>query len=210
MAYFPMFIDLAEVPCLVIGGGTIAERKVRVLQDFGAEVYVAAEAYAAPSDNVHFLQRCLTPEGIPALLEAVEPALVVAATDDHELNHAISLCCKERKISVNAVDQKEDCTFIFPSYAKEQDVVAAFSSGGSSPLIAQYLKAQIEEVMTPFVGELAAWLGSVRDEVKERVAAQRDRKQVFQALMDLALREQRLPTDTEKEDLIRRGNEHAL
>ncbi len=70
-----------------------------------------------------------------------EADFVIAATDDQKTNHEISHM-QRKKIPVNAVDQKEDCGFIFPSYVKEGEVVAAFSSGGQSPLITQYLKGK--------------------------------------------------------------------
>ena len=57
------------------------------------------------------------------------------------------------------MDQKEDCSFIFSSYIKEKNLIAAFSSGGNSPVLAQYLKSQEKEILTPFLGELNEYMG---------------------------------------------------
>ena len=68
--------------------------------------------------------------------------MVIDATDDNALNHEIAEYCKAKDSMVNAVDQKADCSFIFPSYIKEKNLVAAFSSGGNSPVLTQYLKGK--------------------------------------------------------------------
>lgn len=89
--------------------------------------------------------------------------MVIAATDDNALNHEIAEYCKANGIMVNAVDQKADCSFIFPSYIKEKNLVAAFSSGGNSPVLTQYLKGKEQEILTPFLGELNEYMGQIRE-----------------------------------------------
>ena len=137
MAYFPMFVQLKNKKCLVIGGGRIALRKIEVLKDFEADVTVIAPEMIPQIRQIDKIRRIFRTFMEEDFKEA---ELVVAATNDPKVNSEISKICMQRKIPVNAVDQKEDCSFIFPSYVKEGEVVAAFSSGGQSPMITQYLK----------------------------------------------------------------------
>ena len=119
--------------------------------------------------------------------------LVVAATDDKALNHDISEYCKNLGIMVNAVDQKDDCSFIFSSYIKEKNLVAAFSSGGNSPALTQYLKSEEKDILTPFLGELNEFMGSIREKVLKEYDTEADRKKAFEAIINSAVKEKKLP-----------------
>lgn len=198
MAYFPMFVELENKKCLIVGGGKVALRKVMVLQDFGAIIEVVAEDICGEikeicSQNTHITYR----ENAFLENDLDEIFLVVAATDDTVLNHEISVSCKKRGIYVNAVDQTEDCGFIFPSYIRQGNVVGAFSSGGQSPVITQYLKNAGKEYLTPFIGELADFLGSIRSEVKMQVLEEEKRKEIYRGLLQQALATAKIP---ERED----------
>lgn len=184
MAYFPMFIQLKDKKCLVIGGGKVALRKIQVLKDFEADITVIA-----PEMNRQIRQIPKICRIFRSFMEKdfKQADLVVAATDDKELNHKISTICKQRKIPVNAVDQKEDCSFIFPSYVKEGEVVGAFSSGGQSPVITQYLKKEIKPVLTKELGQIAQVLGTLRGITKECIETEERRKAFYQELLQIGL-----------------------
>lgn len=200
MAYFPMFIDLEGQPCLIVGGGKVALRKVQVLRDFGAAVTVAAPEILREIEAIPGVV-CLHREYGEELLEGM--SLVVAATGDAAMNRVVSRRCRELKIPVNAVDQMEDCSFIFPSYLRRQDLVAAFSSSGKSPLMTQYLKARTEPVMTDFTGELAEYLGSIRSQVKARVATEAKRREVYRLALDFAMERETLPDQGQLDGFIK-------
>ena len=110
--------------------------------------------------------------------------LVVAATDDAGLNHEIAEAAQKQKIPVNAVDQQEDCSFIFPSYVREQELVGAFSSGGNSPVLTQYLKKYMAQILTAELGEANAYLGSIRPVVKRELDTEAMRKKVYQQVLN--------------------------
>ncbi len=199
MAYFPMFVDLKNKPCLIVGGGTVAYRKVKVMLDFGARVTVVAKEICRELSD---------PERDSMKLDLVElkekqfeekdcqgMALVIAATDDEDLNHEIAQYCKSKGIPVNAVDQKEDCTFIFPSYIKEQNLVAAFSSGGNSPVLTQYLKGKEQEILTPFLGELNEAMGHLRQSVIDAYDTEEQRKEAFKEILYKAIESETLPEE---------------
>lgn len=192
MSYFPMFVELKGKSCLIIGGGRIALQKMRVLQDFGADVTVLAPELAE-----EIVKNCKVRKKEFEEVDLEGAKLVVAATDNQELNHWIAECCRTRGIPYNAVDQIDDCSFIFPSYVKEGEVVAAFSSGGQSPLITQYLKEKIKPDLTEQLGALAACLGGLRAEVKRTVATEAERKSCYREILEAGLRQDKVPEPEE-------------
>lgn len=199
MAYFPMFVNLEGEPCLIVGGGKVALRKVQVLQDFGAQVTVAAPDILEEIEEMDGVV-CLYREYGEELLQGMK--LVVAATGDPQQNRAVSRKCRELNIPVNAVDQMEDCSFIFPSYVRRQELVAAFSSSGQSPLMTQYLKARIEPDMTSFMGELTEYLGGIRSVVKAKVATEALRKEVYRQVLEYAIGQGELPEEKQLETMF--------
>ena len=184
MAYFPMFVQLKNKKCLVIGGGRIALRKIEVLKDFEADVTVIAPEMISQIRQIDKIRRIFRTFMEKDFKDA---ELVVAATDDQKVNSEISKICMQQKIPVNAVDQKEDCSFIFPSYVKEEEVVAAFSSGGQSPLITQYLKEKIKPDLNEELGQIAQILGSLRSLVKSCIATEQERKAFYKELLQIGL-----------------------
>lgn len=192
MAYFPMYVNIEHMSCLIIGGGRVAVRKVKVLLDFGAHITVIApDILPEIMDNkmVVCVQRNYLFD------EIKEYDLVIAATDDERTNHEIALECNKYKIPINAVDQIEDCSFIFPSYVKKGEVVAAFSSSGQSPVVTQYLKQENKKILTDLVGDLADFLGAIREEVQQKVETENERKKVFQEILRRGLEEGKIPAD---------------
>jgi len=209
MAYFPMFVDMTERECLIVGGGNVAYRKVIVMLDFGAKVTVVAEdicdelrkltiddiasedktgSYTANKENrITFIKRRFERKDCDGM------EMVIAATDDNALNHEIAEYCKAKDIMVNAVDQKADCSFIFPSYIKEKNLVAAFSSGGNSPVLTQYLKGKEQEILTPFLGELNEYMGQIREKVIAQYDTEAERKRVFKEILCAAIDDGRIP-----------------
>ena len=198
MAYFPMFVQLEGRPCLVVGGGRVALRKARALRDFGALVTVVADKIL---EDIKRMEGVVWREGHFCPADLKGQALVVAAMDDKEENHRVSVLCRERRIPVNAVDQIEDCGFIFPAYVKQGEVVAAFSSGGQSPAVAQYLKGRIEPEMTETLGELAAQLGKARERVKRMEPAE-VRKGVYEEILRRGLEFGRPLSREELEEIL--------
>lgn len=184
MAYFPMFLDINNKWCLVVGGGEVALRKAKVLLEFGA--YVSVVAWDVDKEirklPVSVCERHFVTEDMDGV------ALVVAATDDPKFNHKIAEQARIREIPVNAVDQPKDCTFIFPSYVKKQNVVGAFSSSGNSPVLAQYLKEETKKVLTDELGMINEYMGSIRSTVKGVLATESERKKVYRAVLEELLK----------------------
>ncbi len=190
-----MFMNIEKKRCLVVGGGMVAYRKVLVLLDFGAEVTVIAPQMEQEIKNIKKISVCLR-EFKEEDLDGC--ALAVAATSDREFNHRFAELAKAKGIAVNAVDQKEDCTFLFPSYIKERNLVGAFSSGGNSPLLTQYLKHALSGVLTGELGAVGEYMGSIRDTVKSHVEDENMRKEVYQKVLEKLLEQNKRELENEE------------
>lgn len=200
MAYFPIFYDVKERVCLVVGGGVVALRKIQALLEFEAKVVCVAEQV---SEELLRLSEEKENYQLELIRKSYEPAdcdgkaLVIAATDDEKLNHRIAEYCKDRGILVNAVDQKEDCSFIFPAYVREKNLIAAFSSGGNSPVIAQYLRDQEQDILTPLLAELNECMGEWRPKIQTAYETVEERKRVYQRILRMTLDSGEIPGEDE-------------
>lgn len=165
MSLFPIFLKLNGRRCLVVGGGTIAESKIRSLLAAEADVTVvtpeakpALETLAAQG-RLAWQQR----EFEATDLEGV--FLVVAATDHPEVNALVYQEAVNREIICNAVDDPPNCDFYFPSIVSRGNLQIAISTAGESPAFAQQLRKEIDEQLPQDLGPWLDALGRLRREV---------------------------------------------
>lgn len=169
MNHLPLFACLAGQPCLVVGGGEVARRKVAQLLDAGAEVTVNApalgEALAAweTAGRIRVARRCFDASLVPAAL------LVIAATDDPATNHAVAAAARANLRLCNVVDDPAASTFISPSIVDRSPVVVAVSSGGQAPVLARMVRQQIERLLPLRLKDLGEWAGRWRATVRGRL-----------------------------------------
>ena len=178
MGYFPFFMDLEGREGLVVGGGAVALRKLQKLLPYGPRLTVAAPELLAEIEALPGLTR-LRRSFAPAMLEG--KGFVIAATDDREVNRGIAALCRERGIPVNAVDDKEQCTFLFPALVKRGYLTVGVSTAGASPSAAAWVGRRVSERLPEDFGELLDYLASLRPMVQKRVAAE-NRAAVFARL----------------------------
>ncbi|QHQ19288.1 uroporphyrinogen-III C-methyltransferase [Pectobacterium brasiliense] len=182
MNYLPIFADLRQRPVLVVGGGEVATRKIDLLQRAGAEVKIVAQALAEPlaaqhqAGQVEWLAQVFTPD----LLSGV--FLVIAATDDAELNAAVFEAANQRHLLVNVVDDQPKCSFIFPSIVDRSPLVVAISSGGQAPVLARLLREKLESLLPASLGTMADIAGSWRDRIKTRLHSMPARRRFWERL----------------------------
>ncbi len=185
MAYFPFFVDIEEQNCLIAGGGIVALRKVEVLLPYGPAITVVSPEFAPELRKLAEQSGVLLKERDFRMEDLNGADFVVAATDDPALNRKISLSCRENRIPVNVVDVKDECSFIFPSIVREEDIVIGISSGGKSPTVTQDLKQKIRGVIPEGYGRLVRQLGEYRDFVKIRVPDISQRTAIFKRMVDV-------------------------
>lgn len=186
MACFPFLIELENKTCVIAGGGKVAARKVKSMLEFGASVTVIApeiqEEIRKESGKITIICREIEEQDLTGA------DVVILATDQQTLNHQMAQYCHKNKILVNVVDVKEDCGFYFPAIVKQEDVVVSVSTAGESPLLASYIRKEIEENLNTYYGKIAKMLGEVREEVFSRFPLQEDRKIVFQKLISWGIK----------------------
>ena len=144
MKYYPVFWDIADKKCVVVGGGEVAARNVKRLLDCGAKVSVVSpelnlELAALKKDNriAHIPSKYGSKD-----IEGA--ALVIGATDNEEINAAISQDATAKGIPVNIVDDPQKCDFILPSIVERGDLTIAISTCGNSPALASHLREELE------------------------------------------------------------------
>jgi uroporphyrin-III C-methyltransferase/precorrin-2 dehydrogenase/sirohydrochlorin ferrochelatase len=171
MEQLPIFLKLAGEPCAVIGGGEVAARKVALLLDAGAHVTVTAPQLCASLAELAQQNRI---EHRPTLFEPAAlagVALVIAATDQREVNAEISRLARAQRTPVNVVDDPELCSFILPAIVDRSPVVIAVSTGGASPVLARLLRARLESLIPASYGQLASLAQRFRERVRRVLPA---------------------------------------
>ena len=184
MKRLPLFLDLSDQPCLVIGGGAVAARKIRSLIEVGARVTIVApvlgDAAAALAER-HGL------DVAPREFEETDVRgrlLVIAATGDAEVNRRAFLACRECRVLINTVDNPALCTAIFPSIVDRGPVTVAVSTGGASPTLARRIREQIETLLPAATGQLAEFLGGRRARVRAAVPDIDARRRLWDNALD--------------------------
>ncbi|HEY5585640.1 MAG TPA: precorrin-6A reductase [Ruminiclostridium sp.] len=131
-SHFPLFVDIKGKRILVVGGGTIATRRVNTLLKFGVDICVVSHSFTPE------LQELCDKKAISIRTGSYEPGdmenafLVIAATNDREVNHAIFLEAQKRNIPVNVIDSKEECNFYFPAIFEMEGVIGGLISRNGS------------------------------------------------------------------------------
>ncbi|HEX3031194.1 MAG TPA: bifunctional precorrin-2 dehydrogenase/sirohydrochlorin ferrochelatase [Bacillota bacterium] len=181
---YPVFLNLTGQSCVVIGGGFVAERKVRSLLESGACVTVVAPqatpwlTEACQHKKVRLITRAFQPEDID------RPFLVVAATDDLETNRQVADYCLNHGVLVNVADDPEKSSFIVPAVVRRGPLAIAVSTDGNSPYLARKIRQHLEEEFGPEYEEFLRLMGSLRKEIIASVENIEDRQQVIRKLVD--------------------------
>jgi precorrin-2 dehydrogenase/sirohydrochlorin ferrochelatase len=184
MPYYPIFLDLRGRKVLVVGGGSVAERKIHTLLEFGGTVCVVSRQLT-PTLAGYLDEGKIRFEGEEFKESHLnEVFLVIAATDDPLLNRRVSRFARERGILVNAVDQPADCTFILPSTLRRGDLVVAVSTSGKSPTLARRLREQLEETFGSEYEAFLVLLGEIRKEVLSRGLPQEENGKILRRVVD--------------------------
>lgn len=195
-----MFIDLKDKPVLIVGGGTVALRKLQKLSPYGVRPTVTAPEILpeiADFPGVKLKQKDFTVSDLQP-----RPSLVIAATDNKTVNRRISLLCRKRHIPVNVVDDPVLCSFLFPALVQRGAFSAGVSTGGASPTAAVYFRERIQELLPDGLEELLTWLESLRPFIKAAVPEQNKRGAVFQKLFAAGMAKGEPLTQAETEKFI--------
>jgi precorrin-2 dehydrogenase/sirohydrochlorin ferrochelatase len=184
MKYYPIYLDLRDRPCLIVGGGQVAERKTLSLLEAGANVTIISPSLTqklqelSQSGKIIHMPKTFDDKNLTGAL------LVIAATDSREVNTSIGRLCKKRNILVNVVTTPDESSFIVPSVVERGELLIAVSTSGMSPALSRKIRQELEERYGPeytvFLGKMSMLRARLMDEVKDDGV----RREILQALAD--------------------------
>jgi len=180
--YYPICLDIREKPCLVVGGGAVAERKIMTLLDYEAKVSVISPkathriAHLGNEGRLTYMAREFEPGDTQGFF------LVIAATDHDQINRAISQEARQGNILVNVVDSPDESTFILPALIRRGDLTISISTGGNSPALARKIREDMEAQYGHEYEILVDILGNLRKNILQQEPDILKRKKIFQQL----------------------------
>ena len=169
--YYPVFLNMKGQLCVVIGGGEIAERKVEGLLESGAVVTLITP------DCTDGLQSMTSNPSVTWHQRKYETGdlegafIAIAATDDRDVNDAVTKEATKLNTPLNVVDITDMCTFIAPSVIRRGPVTLAISTGGMGPALARKLRQELEANEALAFADMAEMIADVRAELKARPMA---------------------------------------
>lgn len=166
MDYLPLFHRLVDKRCLVVGGGSVATRKVRLLMKAHANVTVIAPVLSDELSNLKENGRLQHTQREFQTGDTASFSLIVCATNIHKTNACVSAEADANNIPVNVVDQPELCSFIFPAIVDRTPITIGISSGGAAPVLVRLTRAKLETLLPKNLGSLASLAAKYRQKVK--------------------------------------------
>ena len=199
MDFLPLFHNLNGKRVIVIGGGEIALRKVRLVAEASALITIVAKEYCADlvdirdsnaKKGIHNLELITAPYQQQYIENYPDAVLVIAATNDPELNREVSKHAQQAHMLSNVVDDPGYSTVIFPSIVDRSPIQIAISSGGDAPVLVRLIRTQLESLFPAGMSKLAALAGSFREKVKAKFSNGADRKAFWEEVFGGPIAEQ--------------------
>jgi len=184
MRYYPIYLDIKDRNCLVVGGGSVGTRKVETLLECGATVTVvsidAAETLKRLSDRgvIQLNERAFQFDDLDNMF------LVIGATDNEALNFKIHAAAGRRGVLCNIADRPEACNFILPSIVNRGDLIIAISTSGKSPAFAKKLRKQLEAQFGNEYAEFLDLMGAIRKKLLSKDHEPEAHKHLFEQLIE--------------------------
>jgi precorrin-2 dehydrogenase/sirohydrochlorin ferrochelatase len=204
MRYYPIYLDIQNKPCLVVGGGDVGTRKVMTLLDCRACVTVISITATrkiqelAEDKVILWVARHYNSEDLDGMF------LVIGATSDESVNHQISRDALERGMLCNIADKPDACNFILPSLVRRGDLIIAISTSGKSPAFAKRLRKELEARFGNEYAEVLHLMGNIRNRLLTQSHAPEAHKSLFEALIDRGIVDLMRQKEDEKiNDLLR-------
>jgi precorrin-2 dehydrogenase/sirohydrochlorin ferrochelatase len=183
MKYFPVFFDLGKKVCVVVGGGRVAERKIRSLRKAGATVKVVSPRLTGGLKRLKAAKRIDHRCRTYRRGDLKTAYLAVAATDDRRTNEKVFREASALRIPVNTVDDPVHCSFIVPAVISRGDILIAISTGGQSPGLAKALRVRLEREIGPEYPALLKMIGAVRKRIIPLGWGAKKKQMIFDRLL---------------------------
>ncbi len=183
MSFYPICLDLEAKPCVVVGGGRVAERKVLGLLSCSAQVSVISPALTEvlqlqhAEGNIQWIDREYR-QG-----DLAQAFLVIAATDDEETQKQVYEEAAGNNLLLNVADVPHRCNFILPATVRQGDLTISVSTAGKSPALAGKLRMELEKRFGPEYGILVDIMGTLRPEILASGLPHQENEQLFKQLL---------------------------
>jgi len=183
LKYYPIFLDIKDRNCLVVGGGDVGTRKVEMLLECGASVTVVS------IDATETLKRLFKDQRITLVSRAYRPSdidnrfLVIGATNDERLNQQLSMDAEKCNLLCNIADRPAACNFILPAIVRQGDLVMAISTSGKSPAFAKKLRKDLEKQFGEAYAFFLDLMGAIRSRLLLEKHAPEQHKPLFQKII---------------------------
>ena len=184
---YPVTLNLKGKFCTVVGGGSVALRKVKSLLAQGAEVTVISPALhpeLSAMQGQFVWMNSLYKDG-----QLEGSFLVIAATNQREVNHQVAQWCEENQMLVNVVDSLQESSFTVNSAVQRGNLQLTVSTNGVSPAISKKIRQQLEQQVGAEYGVMLEIVASARREAMQTIADEEKRRQFLQSLAEMELTE---------------------
>lgn len=198
MAFFPLLMEMQNLPVLVAGGGSIAAHKAELLRSYGADVTVVAPQICDTIRelDVRCLERPVRAEDCPG------KALIVDATGSEEASGILGVYCSEHHIPYNCAWRGDDASAIFPAILQRGRTLIAVSTRGASPAACAWLRDSLSDSVPECMDEILDRMSELRVLAKDRIPAQKDRSAFLHRALENMLEKKRALTDEEALSLL--------
>ncbi len=182
MSIYPIMLKVRGQLAVIIGGGSVAMRKVRTLKKVGAKIRIISDAFADETDidDVEVIRESYQAK----FLQGAD--LVFACTNEYALNEQVAADARKLGALVNSVDQPPDCDFYVPAIVTRGDVIVAISTGGAAPAFAAQLRKQIDEFLPQQIGDFVRSLANMRKQLMVEVDDIHQRGEIMKKLSNPA------------------------
>ena len=184
MNYLPIFIQIKQRPCLVVGGGSIAARKVALLRKAQGDVTVVSPELCVELSGLLAEGKIQHRAKTFSADDMDDCVIVIAATNQRDVNEQVSALANEKKLPVNVVDNPDLCSFIMPSIIDRSPIQIAISTGGASPVLARLIRTKLEGMIPAAYGRLGALVEGFRDKVKANFPNVESRRSFWESILE--------------------------
>ncbi|MBU1341278.1 MAG: bifunctional precorrin-2 dehydrogenase/sirohydrochlorin ferrochelatase [Proteobacteria bacterium] len=186
MKYYPIFLDVKDKDCLVVGGGPVGARKAETLEKCGASVTLISDRHSPSVEGLKQGAVCIKIKSYEKE-DAEGRFLVFAATHNADLNAQIKKDAAALNILCNVADAPENSDFVLPSIVDRKELIVAISTSGSSPAMAKKIRQDLEKHFGPEYAQFLALMGTIRKRLLSSGHAPDDHKKIFYALIEKGL-----------------------
>lgn len=185
--FYPINLKIDDMKIVIIGGGKVAYRKCMNFLAFNKKVSVISKDFVAEfediKDYVHIINDTYDEKYIK------DAFVVVAATNNKDINRQIGIYCREYGKLVNIVDDAGLSNFTVPSFVKRGDLLLSISTGGKSPSLSSKIRKELEVVYDESYEEYVKLLGEVRDIIIKNTIDIKERRTKLKEILDLSIEE---------------------